>query len=80
MDSNNDKPKDSLKDKNKKGDEDMVAAEREGHAKRRTNSSQSNSFLKLRHKMQRQMKKNHINYNEILEMTEEAKLDKKIRN
>lgn len=55
----------------------MVTAEREGHAKRRTNSSQSNSFLKLRHKMQRQMKKNHISYNEILEMTEEAKRDKK---
>lgn len=38
-------------------------------------ASQSQTFLKLRRKMQNQMKKNNTDYEEILKMTEKSKRD-----
>jgi len=38
-------------------------------------TSQSQSFLKLRRKMQNQMKKENISYEDILKMTEDSKRD-----
>jgi hypothetical protein len=53
---------------NNKGVDDMMIAEHDSHK-----ANQSDTFLRLRHKMQKQMKKNNISYKDILKMTEEAK-------
>ncbi|WP_157724911.1 hypothetical protein [Virgibacillus phasianinus] len=39
----------------------------------KTNPSQSDSFMKLRRKMQNQMKKNHVDYHDILKIIKEEK-------
>lgn len=59
-----------------KGDEDMTVADRKQGIKCRNVHSQSNSFLKLRHKMQTQMKKKNVTYEDVLKMTEKVKRDK----
>ncbi|MBM7598083.1 hypothetical protein JOC34_000440 [Virgibacillus halotolerans] len=38
-----------------------------------TRVSQSNSFLKLRHKMQTQMKKKNVTYEDVLKWTKDIK-------
>lgn len=59
-----------------KGNENMVVVERVERIRRKSSNSPSSSFLKLRHKMQTQMRKNSISYEEILKMTVEAKRNK----
>lgn len=47
----------------------MSVEKRIERIKQKNINSQSNSFLQLRHKMQIQMKKNNVNYEDILDMT-----------